>query len=290
MYNQVNVEYRVRDEPINNKSTKGRYKKKPTKKKVSIEDPLLLFSSFAPFQNTVSVPTHPQKERVKQDTVASSSQQRNNILDPHHSSYENHEDRPHSTSVPVRPLSSHRRPSSGNSVRRIDPLSRVPTQQPKWNNSGVCKNRDVMNIDLDAEILQYRAKHNMLQERRYPAEPQLVNRGHDRERNKVCSIEARDRNIHHSFGYALNDPLPFCPYLRKSNGIHTERWSCATKMEENYDDYAKPAVNPDRFSSGTFHDVYDRDDISEASYDVDEYRHLSSISTVGTHYKNMNKR
>lgn len=127
-----------------------------------------------------------------------------------------------------------------NSNRRR-PFPRANSDKPDWNISLSVPDRDLLIMDQDLIIDKYRSKHHQydLGESVLP-QPKLTEHQSRKSMKVSTSEDRRNRVEHHSFGAAVNDPLPHYPFLRHQTGIHSDRWINDSKLPVEHEDWAKP--------------------------------------------------
>ena len=152
--------------------------------------------------------------------------------------------------------------TTGNSSPSIAPLPKLPTSshyqkrnssyiplrhKSDWNMSLTVPDRDLLIMEQDLLIDQYKSRHEHSEDKeQYIPRPSLSSIGERKVRKQYTSEEHRDRVEHHSFGAAINDPLPFHPYLRNQNGIHNKKWINDSKLPVEHEDWAKPTLKANK--------------------------------------------
>ena len=155
------------------------------------------------------------------------------------------------------PVPGKRRPSSGNPVCRVNPLSKVAPSPPKWDKSSVCPNRALLVMEQDAQVEKFRTRHPD----QYPdhvrdtkVEPNLTYSSSRIKQKKRASFDRKNRYHPGTVGVIVNHDLPFYPELkeRANHGIHNTRWAVGTRAEDSAVDWAKPAKDPHHRSREKF--------------------------------------
>jgi hypothetical protein len=111
-------------------------------------------------------------------------------------------------------------------------------------------------MEQDLEIDRYKSRHKMYDYSEHPIpQPTLTEFEVRKSLKERTSEEHRDRLVHHSFGAAENDPLPFYPHLKHQHGIHSARWINDSKLPVEHEDWAKPLPKADK-TREAFRKVY----------------------------------
>jgi hypothetical protein len=176
------------------------------------------------------------------------------------------------------------RPSTSNHTTRKNPFYQPIHNKPDWDMNLTVPDRDLLILEQDLSIAKYRSTHEVYDEKVMPLpQPHLTDKSLRKMKKVQTSEEHRDRLEHHSFSAAVNDPLPFHPYLRNTSGIHEVKWINSSKLPNTLEDWAKPSSRPDMKSRESFYkDYLIKEKQPVPLMDIDVQHSISSVESTFT--------
>lgn len=126
------------------------------------------------------------------------------------------------------------RPSSANNVipKKTSPPVKPVYNDAPWVVITAAPNRDLLIIQQDKDISQYKMRHPNPFNDRCPPAPTLVTDQQATEKKRKSVIN-RQRILPNTSGAVLNASLPSHPRHRaNTSSIHNNRWSCTTVLAE----------------------------------------------------------
>lgn len=180
-------------------------------------------------------------------------------------------------SLPPLPQKTH-----SNHHARRDFQPKVYSEKPDWNRSLTVPDRDLLIFEQDLRVDQYKSRHEIFDQHdaRIP-QPELTDVEVRKLKKKLTSEDHRERVEHFSFGAVANDPLPFHPYLKQQNGIHSQRWINDSRLPVEHDDWAKPDAKADKTHEAFVNEYQIRKPVLP-SQEIDIQQSIASVASTFT--------